>query len=87
MHFRRSPVGPLLFRAFACVPEEARDAVDTNRLATRSNDFAAALCKEVEGSKMLRLSWPVAKKALGAHQRWEYTLSVPAVRTAAPRFK
>lgn len=65
--------------SFAGYPQQVRHAVVTNRLAafTRSDGFVEPLLRDVGASRMLGRRSRIIERALEAHQRREYELSVP----------
>jgi hypothetical protein len=65
--------------SFAGYPKQVRHAVVTNRLAafTRSDGFVEPLLEDVGASRMLGRRSRIIERALEAHQRREYELSVP----------
>lgn len=65
--------------SFTDYPKTTRAAVVTTRLAafTRSDAFTTPLLEEIAASRMLRRRSRVIERALEAHQRREYELSIP----------
>lgn len=65
--------------SFADIHPKVRNAVVTRKLAafTSSDAFAGPLLKDISASRMLRRRSRVVERALEAHRRREYELSIP----------